>query len=1813
MFRFLEWFRINLETVPRIAGALVHWIRSYSTPSALVVAVVVVLGIGITLPREPTDSPEQPITIGIASLDICPAGTIRTESNGDCVKPTKLQYVTGQAKSGNVYAQINLARMYAKGENTETDLVEAEYWYRAAINQGDHSAMNELAYLWAEAEVNLGEAESMSRTSLEGSPDQPRYLDTLGWILYKKSEFTDAIGYLEDAILNVPYRDRTKNGAIWAHLVMTLSEAGFTARAHEKLRQAKLFLPAEHAALSQFRFQKSVTARASVDENSGTACIRFDRRINKSSGSLYADYLSVSPQVDDLVVTVRGAEICASGLAFGEIYQISVLPGLPSVDELTTIQGPTQDVFVAHPSPKMAFRERGYILPQFGNQVIPLEITGFSEAKIKVLRIPERNLLNGIDDDFLTNIRRWEVDNIEQSEGSLVFEGIVEFQGNTRKSSTAGLSVEDLLGHQLESGLYVIIADKVDNDGRRWDSVATQWFVVSDIGTSLFWGPDGLHVQTRSLNSAKPLAGISVSLVARNNRVLATVKTDEKGYIRIAPALLNGKGGDQPLFVLTEGDEAGFSFVNLGQAAFDFRDRGVGGRKVPEPVDGYLFSERGIYRPGEDVYLTGFVRDDKGNALEGNLPLTLVIVRPDGVEVDRKILRSTAVSAYTSKFALDTGVAMGEWSAHLYVDVSGTPIGSANFQVADFVPPKIEVDVIGEVVKNDVTNQLNLNVSADYFFGAPAKGLRVKPGARISLLENPYPEFTDFHFGLVEEEFSPITVKIDEGQLNENGEVTIAATINTYPSSTVPLALDVRADVFEPGGRVQSARTTIPLNNLSSALGIRPLFDENRVASDARAAFEVVLLDSSGALLKNKALDISLYREHRHYTWFIRSGTWDYEFYTTDELIEESNATTSPTGRGAIDVSVSWGAYRLEVRDPDTMAISSYRFYAGWGGDASGPDIPDSLNVKLDQEDYVVGETARLFVAPPFAGELVLVLAGKELEFISVGHIPTEGKIVEIPISEKWANEPGLYVMPIVYRPGDKSLKQQSGRAIGVSWMKLNYQARTLQVNLELPSEIRSDQPLKVVVDTGSVSPDTYVTVAAVDDAVLGLTQYKSPDPSGYFFAQRQLAYEIRDTYGYLINPYGADRAIIQSGGDTSAERMDRGLSVRSSKVVSLYSGIMKTNSDGIGEVTLDIPQFSGRLRVMAIAWNAKQVGSAAKSLQVRDPIVAELVLPRFLAPGDRADATATLHNVSGLAGSYKVVFSTSGPVDIEHNLEQIHSLALNESKSASIPVLGTGVGTANITMAVSGPDAFYVEKSWDIEVRPIQPIMVENKFVRLESGNSEVLSGDILRPYLAGTASAVLSVGSVPSFGLQSLVDDMIRYPYRCLEQTTSRAMAFLFGAGRYPSEGVVSSFPPKYVDQIRAAIRRLSSLQRTDGSFGLWSSNDPVERWLSAYATDFISRAKTAGFHVPFALHENAIGWLSASIQSGYFTDTQLSPAAYAHYVLARTNRGNLSKLRHFVDTSGDRFPSSVEWGFMASALTSYGDEDRASMARRKMLSLSDNLNESRYDYYSSWRRQRAALIHLAAEMEDPDEKFVGMAFALAKDLAHTKHMSTQESAWIAMAARSVEAWASDYQVDGNGTLWRGPDPTRTALSQQSLEQGFTVTNSGSDDTIYELSIRGIKGETLPPATNGYTVKRELFGENGKPASLNDIKQGDVFLVRLSGGRNNASSGWRIAQAMIVDFLPAGFEIETVDTNEYPIKMPASSSMRKNSIQFENGRDDRYVAAIDLSRGEQFEVQYIVRAVSRGNYAYPAPYVESMYEPDQFARGVVGSVEVR
>ncbi len=1534
-----------------------------------------------------------------------------------------------------------------------------------------------------------------------------------------------------------------------------------------------------------------------ANASGGSACVSFTHPLVRPRVSRYDDYVEVTPHLNDIALVASGRRLCAEGIPFGQTVTLNLRPGLPGVGEHKLESAASFEVTVPERAATLRFRERGYVLPSQGPQLVPLESVNVAAARVRVFRIVERNLIAALQSEFPAQQREWQVSNLAYGAAEQVFDGEVALGGEQNRTVTTGLAVSELIGGPLDPGVYLISANAVGAEAQYGNFVVetTQWLVVSDIGLNLLQGPDGLHVFTRSLASAGALPDVEVTLVAQSNRVLASAKTDAAGHALFARPLVQGSAGAAPVYVRAEATALGFTFLPFAQGAFDLSDRGIAGRDDPGAVDGFVFAERGAYRPGETVHLTALLRDGGGQALAG-LPLTLKLERPDGIEVTRTTQTDRGAGGYGTDFTLAPDSMTGEWTVSAHLDPEQAAIGRASFVVEDFVPPTIEVKAASSAPSAEPNQPITVNVQADYFFGAPAGALRVDARATLRAAERPFPGYDGYRFGLEEEPWSPRLVPLGSAQTDAAGRAPLGATIALQPDTTHPLEAEIAVSVFQVSGRPVTTTLVVPFLHQSLALGVKPSFADASVGDGTPAGFEIVALGSDGTALARPGIAYALYREDWSYVWFKRYDSWDYEVSVSDNTVARGILDLKSEAPSALSFDVDWGRYRLEIVDPQSGAATSYRFTAGWWVAPGAEGRPDLVHVTLDKTGYRAGDVAQIHVEPPYAGQLVLLRAGTTLEVVHSGPIEAAGTTIPLTLAPGWLDGPGAYVLAAVYRPGQDLSIAMPARALGIAWLAANPERRDLKLEVETPEQMRPGMPLAVTLKAGEGGRSAYAVIAAVDDAVLGMTGYETPDPLGYVMAQRKLGYEIRDTYGRLIDPRDAPRGVLKTGGDGVAG-LDTSLSVRSTRIVSLFSGIVALDENGAASVTLDVPDFAGRLRVMAVAWSAERLGHAEADVTVRDPVVATLSLPRFLAPGDASETVLGLENLDAPDGEYTVALNTSGPVVAL--LGQGSKVMLARGGRAALPVSlkGAAAGVASLTLVLDGPEGFHAERHYDLAVRPTVNRVRRSTLFALQPGQSFVVPGGLLDGIVEGSGRATLSLGTAPDFGAANHVGDLYDYPYRCLEQSSSRGMGLLAG-GKWRDDAA---------SEIEATIARVISLQRWDGSFGLWSSRADTESWLSAYATEVLVRAREAGYAVPDVPYNNALTWLANSVAQPGQSNAELSALAYAHYVLARAGKADLGRLRHFATTNLEALPGSMDAALIGAALARFGERDLAIAAFGRATEGTPRPYEG--DWYGSEIRERAAVIALLAEAGVLDDRLPPLIDALRGMAGPRDRFSTQEAAWLVRAAAALDArnaGEANVRLDTATTRFMGSLVER--LSEAQAKAGLVVVNEGERALFGALDSVGVPLTPPPPSARGLSIERQFLRLDGSALGQAPIKQGELIVVRLFGRVTSPGNH----HVLLVNLLPAGLEIENprLGGEDIAKNLPWLSAL--SVVEHTAARDDRFVAALRLAGDTGFEVAYLARAVTPGLYGLPAPYGESMYRADVNGVGAAGVLNV-
>ena len=999
---------------------------------------------------------------------------------------------------------------------------------------------------------------------------------------------------------------------------------------------------------------------------------------------------------------------------------------------------------------------------------------------------------------------------------------------------------------ELEPGVYLLAAQPGNVPGDDYSQRTTQWFIVSDLGLTAFSGTDGIHAYVNSLATTAPLADVELRLLARNNDVLAVAKTDAGGAVAFAPGLARGQGGLSPALIVASGKDGDYAFLSLKQSAFDLTDRGVAGRDAPQGLDAFVFTERGVYRTGETVYVTALLRDAAGIAVP-DVDLTMVVERPDGVEYRRSVVPDQGIGGRSLAVPIIASAPTGTWRVAVYADPKGAAVGDASFLVEDYVPDRLEFDLTTKATAISPDAPVEVALDGRFLYGAPAAGLGIEGEVTIAKAAE-RPGYPGYSFGLDpsergDEEGDAGSESIPLADLPEtdaDGKAIFAVALGKLPASTKPLEANVVVRLAEPGGRAIERKLTLPVTPEAPMIGVKPLFTGRSLNDNDIAKFDVVMVATDGKPMAATGLKWQLLNVESKYQWYRSNGYWNYEPIKVTRRVADGTLDLTAGEPGKISVPVTWGRYRLEVASPDPQGPeTTIGFDSGWYAEASA-DTPDLLEIALDKPEYKPGDTMTVAVTARSAGKVTLSVIGDRL--ITQTTTDVEPGLVKLPLTvgQDWGT--GAYVLATIRRPLDEAEKRMPGRAIGVQWFSVDRRAHTIGVALDLPEKIRPETALRIPVKLAGLAAgeDARIVVSAVDVGILNLTNYKAPAPDEYYLGQRKLSAEIRDLYGQLIDGMQGTKGEIRTGGDGGAGELQG--SPPSQAPLAFYSGIVSAGPDGTAEVSFDIPAFSGTVRVMAVAWSADKTGHASGDVIVRDPVVVTATLPRFLLSGDKSTVRLDLDNVEGPSGAYEIAVTADGPLSVEGAAKSLN-LDAKKRGAITLPVSATGIGAGTVAVAVNGPDGFSLSRSYPLTVRPATQILARRTVKPLEPGQSITLASDVFTDLVPGTGKVALSVTPTAALDVATLIAALDRYPLGCTEQIVSRALPLLYVSELSAGAGIAND--SGIDERIAKAIEIVLARQGSEGAFGLWSPGGD-DAWLDSYVTDFLTRARTRGFSV-------------------------------------------------------------------------------------------------------------------------------------------------------------------------------------------------------------------------------------------------------------------------------------------------------------------------------------------------------------------------------
>ena len=1581
-----------------------------------------------------------------------------------------------------------------------------------------------------------------------------------------------------------------------------------------------------------------------------SACLTFNRALDTSTEVHYGDWVKLTPAADARL-HVADKALCFDGLSLGKRYKIAIAAGLPAADGSHLAEPAASEVDFGDRAKLVSFPGQGFILTRNAPAGVTIDTVNVDSVAIELLRINDR-LAPRMIDSLRSSTPNYEyaLENLVDKSARPIWSGTMETKGPHNEVVHTGFALSKV-AEPRQPGVYVVVAANAqglkprDEDHQfLWQrsdvyEFSSQFVIQTDVALTAVTAADGLHVFARSLATAAPMGDIDIQLQARDSQILGSAKADANGHALFAPGLMRGTGAATANIVVAYGKDQDFALLDVTQPAFDLSDRGVTGRDASGPLDAFVYTERGIYRPGERIHAVALLRDRVGQAIE-NGALTLTLSKPNGVTFKKTLLPPQAAGGFQLDFDLPDTASRGVWHIEAS-DADGKTVGQTSVEVQDFVPQRLKVSAKAAVTKLHPKDPVEIQIDGRFLYGAPASDLGAEAQMNIAIDPAPFPQSAQgFRFGVPDDSFKPQEVDLDANNSDADGHAVATGKLDVAPPPNVALKAVVTAGLQEPGGRVTSDQVSLPIRSSKLMIGIRPRFKDGRVREGDEGGFEVIAVDEDG---KPQAANLhwTLIERIGHYDWFLSGGRWGFHRTDTEKPLASEDIEASADRPSVIARKFDWGEYRLVVEGPDGAA-ASYSFHSGWMETAGSADTPDKVDVTIEHERYKLGETARLRIVPPYAGKVRLMLARDKVFSIQELDVPREGTTVDVPVGSDWGA--GAYALVSLYRPADGGKGHLPVRAIGLAWIGIDPGAQLLNVSVKLPDKVTPRQTIQlpVTVAGGKQGEQVYLTLAAVDEGILQLTRYKTPDPAAFYFGQRRLAIEIRDDYSRLLDGTQGQSGVLHVGGDAFG---GKALPVVPTRSVALFEGPVKLDADGTAKIPVEIPDFEGELRVMAIAFSHAGVGKGEAPLTVRDPVVPDAALPRFLAPGDEGRMTVLVDNRDGEAGDYRFETQVEGAARLPDPKPWSFALAKGERKVTTIPIAGVSEGIAKVTATLTGPGGLKIVRDWSISVRSAHyPITLETVALQ-HRGESFTVDPHTLDAFVPGSVTAQISYSKLAGIDVPGLLLSLWRYPYGCTEQLASTAFPLVYYDDPTFSAGAADKSAIR--GRVQSAIDRIVDRQDPEGTFGLWRAGDGLSSdWLNLYAFDFLLHAKAAGFDVPDSTIERSYANAEAQLRGAdRYGDNNVSrggsdAVAYAAWLLAPAHRVDLGRLRQIHDALQAR-PSLVSWSAgpnseadamalsqLSGALSVLGDRSRgASAMRLAVVNLERPTVVLWWERLFYWSRLRDAAGMLAIASESDQLASVQSLVPKLQSLSKMPDLlTTQEKAWLLVAAHAVTAGDGTVGLTLNGKPIEGPHGQAAFQpGPAEIAAGYTVTPT-THDLWRTLSVHGSPSAAPSAMANGLHLKKLYFAMDGTPLDPASLPQNRRFIVSLEGGSDDHA----LHRLALVDLLPAGWEIEAL------LRPDQAPDFLGNLTRLRVGeaRDDRMVAALDLgeegyryyrfwqsddeknadddAKKGSFRVAYVVRAVTPGSFTLPEAVVEDMYHPGTMARTAAGSAQV-
>ncbi|MCB9264686.1 MAG: hypothetical protein H6558_06660 [Lewinellaceae bacterium] len=1544
-------------------------------------------------------------------------------------------------------------------------------------------------------------------------------------------------------------------------------------------------------------------------------------------------------------------------------HTIQVAAGIRNVNDKRMSNPSEWAILIEDVKPQVRLAGSGVIMPNSDGLIFPFEAVGLNAIEVEVFKIHHNNILQFLQVNELdgnselyrvgriimqkkvpllnlnpnastTDWTRYALDlgNLIKQDGQAIYQIRIGFRPeystyfcsskeNNEESENLALTVaNEADGEEIQSIMDNWYGFSGYYSGYNWsdredpcmpayynaDRFVQRNVIASNLGLIAKGGTDNSYmVVVSDLRTSAPLSSVSLRFYDFEQQLLAEASTNGQGIANVnlprKPfVVIAEQGGQRGYLRLEDGN-------SLSLSRFD-----VSGAVAQKGLKGFLYGERGVWRPGDSVYLD-FILEDRDGKLPPNYPVTFELRDPRGQLQERRSVARHVNYVYPLHFATRMDDPTGAWMATVKA-------GGATFEkpirIETVKPNRIKIDLdFGAKELSAANEPLNITLNASWLHGAPAANLKAKVEAQLRSGKTSFDGYDNYIFDDPARKVTSQPNTIFDGALNGDGKAQIQFRLAGKQPLPGKMTANFKTRVFERGGDFSTDSRSIPYNPYETYAGIRipeNKYHEKRLEVNQRGNISFVALSKDGKPAANHRLSVGMYRVE--WRWWWDQGYDDISRFNSSshyDALAQQEVSTNNKGEAEWGVTPEeWGRYLVRVCDTESGHCTGDFFYAGYPwygeGDDAHREAAAMLTFTSDKPRYNVGETIKLTLPEGQAGKVLITIENGTRVLESFWADSKEGENT-FTFEAKPEMAPTAYAHVDMIQPHAQVKNDLPIRMYGVIPIGVEDPATRLAPKIKMPEELKPEQTFTVEVSEDKGRPMAY-TLAIVDEGLLGLTRFETPNPWDAFYAKEALGVRTWDVYDQVLGAYGAElERLLSIGGDGEIRRGAQEDRANRFEPVAMHLGpfFLKKGKTAKHEITM--PNYVGAVRAMVVVADNGAYGSTEKTVPVRQPLMVLATLPRVLGPGEQLDLPVNVFAMDNKVKNATIsVQESSGLVKIGASSRSVQ-FSRPGDQLVSFPIeVGENVGVARFTITGNG-NGQSAKQEIEIQVRNPNPYITDVDSKVLDGGQTHTFSFTPIG--MRGTNEALLEVSSIPPINLGERMEYLLRYPYGCLEQTLSGGFPQLYVNKLMELDKAQQDRIPR---NINATIDRLKQFQVGQGGFAYWPGGNTPDQWATSYAGHFLLEAKALGYSIPPSMLEKwtqfqkkvARMWDPKMEEYGFFSRNNYElMQAYRLYTLALAQEPDLAAMNRLREYKGLTLQAS--WT-LAAAYAAAGKPEAAKAITANLGTDVPEYRELSYTYGSTLRDK--AMILETLLMMGEREKAAPLVKYISEELSSRRWCSTQSLSFSLMAIGKY--------------VGKGGAQNKLAFTYQ-LQNGKTV-NAGSNQPVMQIQIP-LEGQSSRKVMVKNTGEGTLFTRiirTGQPvagaetASANDLKI-EVAYRNMEGGlidpsalpqgadfiaevrvTHPGSRPIRYQELALNQIFPSGWEI--INTRMDNIEAFA----QPDRPDYQDIRDDRVNTFFDLAEGDSEIYRVQLNAAYQGRFYLPATSCEAMYDNSINAR---------